>query len=155
MQILVAFVVQSVIAVFLSISTFVLSNVIQIRWGNADPNPRPLELDGQYPAWLQSWLVNSYVLQSGLPGMSLINISALLPVSNSHGQQWKALEKFWVWRFMISKQPEHVRLRTDKSKIGDEITPTTKRLKFANKILLAGNDAQTLTGILASLRLST
>jgi hypothetical protein len=32
----------------------------------------------------------------------------------------------------------------------DMVTPTMKRLKFANRILLAGNDSQTFTGRFAT-----
>jgi hypothetical protein len=49
--------------------------------------------------------------------------------------------------WFVGKQPEHARKRRDRERIGDEVTATTKRLDFANRILLAGNDSQTFTGI--------
>jgi hypothetical protein len=55
----------------------------------------------------------------------------------------RVLEKL---EWLVGKQPEHVRRRREGERMEDEITPTTKRLNFANRILLAGNDSQTFTG---------
>jgi hypothetical protein len=48
--------------------------------------------------------------------------------------------------WLIGKQPEQPRQRNLESNIDDEVTPTTRRLEFANRILLAGSDSQTFTG---------
>jgi hypothetical protein len=66
-----------------------------------------------------------------------------------HASHWRMAIRIWEW--VVGKQPDHKQVRTEKSKIEDERTPTAMRLGFANRILLAGNDAQTFTGEFASI----
>jgi hypothetical protein len=98
-KILVAFVIQSLVAVFVSYYTFILSTTI--REDRKDTKP-----DDQSPI-----------------------------------QETKPLRRS-TWNLVVGQQPKLSRRRTGEH----EISPTTKRLEFANKILLAGNDAQTFTG---------
>jgi hypothetical protein len=124
--------------VFVSFYAFILSYLIQQRWKDAAPDPRasiPISNDTCL-AW---YLRKSQNLLSRLNGFILAFSFSALPRSG-------ALFKAWEWA--VGKQPKHPRERTEQSGIEDESTPTSKRLKFANQILLAGNDAQTFTGTL-------
>ncbi|KAH8768762.1 hypothetical protein BGZ57DRAFT_898373 [Hyaloscypha finlandica] len=133
--ILVAFVIQSLIAVIVSGYTWILSYAIQKRWNAADPEPqaslveevtqRIRNFSAQRKAWLESF-----------------SISVFYRV-----QEQIDAELLAIFAWLIGKQPEHPRQRSSESKIEDEITPTTRRLDCANRILLAGSDSQTFTGI--------
>ncbi|KAH3973040.1 hypothetical protein HBH52_147430 [Parastagonospora nodorum] len=145
--ILVAFVIQSVIAVNVSIYTFVLSSIIQQRWKDADPDPSPPSHFNSFPAWMRPWL-ELYSSISFSVFNSLLTSYASKPSTDDqkkHASHRRMAGRIWEW--VVGKQPYHKRVRTEKSKIEDERTPTAMRLGFANRILLAGNDAQTFTGI--------
>jgi hypothetical protein len=150
-QILAAFVIQSLIAVVVSGYTFVLSVAIQWRWKEADPNPSSLP-HPPAPSWSHSFEDKSLAFFGHFPEICQVVWKAILqtifhPDHVVKSSSNKCLLHSLAW--LVGKQPEHARERTEESKIEDEITPTTRRLKFANRILLAGNDSQTFTGELS------
>jgi hypothetical protein len=102
MQILVAFAAQSLIAVFVSCYTYVLTQIIWWRRECATEGSL-FELDEDEERWMKS--------------------------DSSH-----MLVRALAWIVGERREGE------------DVLTPTMKRLKFANRILLAGNDSQTFTG---------
>ena len=122
-----------------------MSSAIQSRWDAADPEPRTRRIwDGAtylLGSKLKAWLEGIFSLIEALE-------ETYLRCVFGHGQKRDdgiALSFNLVW--LIGKQPEHSRKRNGDSRIEDEITPTTRRLECANRILLAGSDSQTFTGI--------
>lgn len=137
---------------FVSVYTFVLSNIIQQRWKDADPDPSPPNPFDLFPAWMRPWL-QSYGVIPFNPFNSLHTFHVSKP--STDGQQKQASHRRVArrkWEWIVGKQPDHKRVRTESSKIEDERTPTAMRLGFANRILLAGNDAQTFTGKFVNIR---
>jgi hypothetical protein len=153
-QILLAFVIQSLIAVFVSAYTFLLSFVIQRRWDAAatEPEAWTFFVQDNAPAWLR-------MLKNPRSAIDLLTFKLLrlsfwwMPSLNLQNANGKYPSSTLVW--LIGKQPEEPRQRTIESNIEDEITPTTRRLEFANRILLAGSDVQSFTGTKISLLLNT
>ncbi|KAH7088572.1 hypothetical protein FB567DRAFT_524657 [Paraphoma chrysanthemicola] len=144
--ILVAFVIQSLIAVVVSGYTFLLSSVIQERWELADPNQGQdtTTIPPNTPEWLKILRTTmAHVLKyASQPDGSLW----LFGKTSESDQTRKASGLSSLPAWLIGKQPEQPRQRTEKSKIEEEHTPTTRRLELANRILLAGSDTQTFTG---------
>jgi hypothetical protein len=106
MQILVAFAAQSLIAVFVSCYTYVLTQIIWWR-RECTTEGSLFEFDDKDERWMKS---------------------------DSPHRLIRAL----AWVLGERREGE------------DMLTPTMKRLKFANRILLAGYDSQTFTGKLVS-----
>ncbi|KAH7078018.1 hypothetical protein BKA63DRAFT_509505 [Paraphoma chrysanthemicola] len=144
--ILVAFVIQSLIAVIVSGYTFLLSSVIQERWDLADQN------QGQdttaFPPNTPEWLSKFRATMVQLLRYASQPAGNFWPSGNAsiseQTRKGSGLSSLPAW--LIGKQPEQPRQRTEKSKVEEEDTPTTRRLELANRILLAGNDTQTFTG---------
>jgi hypothetical protein len=137
---LVAFVVQSLIAVIVSFYAWILSSKIQQRWNDADPNARRIHLlDDKAKDWLQSFSIVRILQKAYHKYLQFHQLLGKREDNPSDGLAW-----------LIGKQPQHPRQRNSESRIEDEITPTTRRLDCANKILLAGSDSQSFAGKLNS-----
>ncbi|KAF2032332.1 hypothetical protein EK21DRAFT_60990 [Setomelanomma holmii] len=152
--ILVAFVTQSLIAVIASAFTFLLSTLHQQRWHDAVPDPQPGDGLAQWPKWLRrTHKKNSEMLEimwrTNRTGPVLtFRIVTGRPISENENDKHQILERYDHWpAWLVGKQPAYPRQRDETSKIEDEITLTTRRLDFANRILLAGSDSQTFIGI--------
>jgi hypothetical protein len=150
---LVAFIIQSLIAVVVSGYTWILSSTIQQRWNEAAPAQETHHSDDKAQEWLRSfhgkwmtWLdsVSSKRIARNAYLKSMFNRLLNLNGEKPSGKAFEKGSQIWAW--LIGKQPEQPRQRVDGSKIEDEITPTTRRLKCADRILLAGSDTQTFTG---------
>ena len=137
---------------FVSGYTWILSSAIQQRWNDAvqaDPEPESSrQRDDPFTKYLRSFLVRSI---EWLQSFSIVRKSLHVYHNSifypSKSRQEESPAETFVWpSWLIGKQPEKRRQRNSKSKIEDEITPTTRRLDCANQILLAGSDAQTFTG---------
>jgi hypothetical protein len=152
--ILVAFIVQSLIAVLVSAYTWILSSTIQQRWNQAVRTDPELEIsspeEDPFTNWLRSysvktreWLESFWVVREILSGLP-----SLQSDSETNEEEPPEPPKAFAWpAWLIGKQPENPLQRNSKTKIDDEITPTTRRLECANQVLLAGSDTQTFTGI--------
>lgn len=112
---------------------WLLSSIVQERWNAADPNPQRNHLfDYDVPERLRPLF---RILQNIDPLSLLYKYSA----------SWRnKIPTNMAW--LTGKQPSYPRRRDPESRIEDEITPTTRRLDCANKVLLAGNDSQTFAG---------
>jgi hypothetical protein len=149
-QILVAFVIQSLIAVIVSGYTWILSYAIQIRWdAAAEPGHQASRKEDEVTQRIRTFSVKG---KTWLEQFSLIRKCkeaslrfGLYPAQEQNDEIDARLLAKFAW--LIGKQPEDARQRSSDSKIEDEITPTTMRLECANRILLAGSDSQIFTGI--------
>lgn len=129
--------------------TWILSSAIQKRWNTADPEPQTSRTEDNITLWLRTFLTKR---DAWLESFSLIQKCRELfhksPFSQNQEQNEDTDAKLLAtFAWLFGKQPEHPRQRGPESKIEDEITPTTRRLDCANRILLAGSDSQTFTGI--------
>jgi hypothetical protein len=147
-QILVAFVIQSLIAVIVSGYNWILSYAIQKRWNAADPEPQTSRTDDEVTQWIRTF---SAQRKAWLWSFSLVqkckeayHKSVFYQAQEQNDESDAELLAIFAW--LIGKQPEHPRQRSFECKIEDEITPTTRRLECSNRILLAGSDSQTFTG---------
>ncbi|KAH8769469.1 hypothetical protein F5882DRAFT_333458 [Hyaloscypha sp. PMI_1271] len=144
--ILVAFVIQSLIAVIVSGYTWILSDAIQKRWNAADPEPQTSRIEYEVTQWIRNF---SAQRKAWFESFSLVQKckEAYHKSVFYRAQEQTHAKLLAIFAWLIGKQPEHPRQRSSESKIEDEITPTTRRLECANRILLAGSDSQTFTGI--------
>jgi hypothetical protein len=138
-QILAAFTVQSLIAVFVSGYTFLLSSIIERRLQKLDPNSARTKLDGYGPAWLIAVTNRRIALENAILEKFW---NFFLPFQ----EKQEPTKLFRAYEWIVGKQWDLPVQRTAMPYLEGEVTPTTKRLQFANRILLAGNDAQTFTG---------
>ena len=124
--------------------TWILSYAIQKRWNAADPEPQASLVEEvtqrirNFLAQRKAWLEFFSIIQKC---KEAYHKSVFYRV-----QEQIDAELLAIFAWLIGKQPEHPRQRSSESKIEDEITPTTRRLDCANRILLAGSDSQTFTG---------
>jgi ATP sulfurylase len=130
--------VQSLIAVIVSGYTWILSSIIQRRWDDADPNPHSSRNEFNSPMWI----MKLRTIESKFRNL-LDTMHRALQIPNLRLGDKIVLTDF---SWFVGKQPAEPRQRDVDSKIEDENTPTTLRLEIANKVLLAGSDAQTFTG---------
>jgi hypothetical protein len=123
--------------------TWKLSFVIQKRWNDADPDPHGSHPDDKFTEWVRSFYTKQAARLESFPPFRKYKesraacLTAIAPTR-------KVGNSFRNW--LIGKQPDQPRQRNSDSNIEDEITPTTRRLEVANRILLAGSDSQTFTG---------
>lgn len=147
-KILVAFVTQSLVAVVVSFYTFILSLIIEQRWDAADPN-RPAE-EANTSRWPRTnfgptWFFEVFLTKTRI-STALDDHVDVVTFKPQLFYIPQSLLRRMAW--LVGEQPRTPRVRTAESKIDDEVTPTTKRLDLANRILLAGSDSQTFTGII-------
>jgi hypothetical protein len=124
LQILAAFVVQSSIGVVVSGYTWILSSEIRRREKDQDQS----EARG---IWMMWSTFRSAVLNRLIEDVPFFR-AARDVLKNGLYPGYRRV-KDWL----IGKQPEQSE---------DDVTPTTRRLEFANRILVSGSDAQTFTG---------
>ncbi|KAH7123579.1 hypothetical protein B0J11DRAFT_315464 [Dendryphion nanum] len=139
--ILVAFVVQSLIAVIVSGYTWILSAKIQTRWSAVNQEPHNDPSDDELRQWIivKLNIIADYALSVANPLRPNGGPAVL--------HEWFFGKQTSLGDWLFGKQPLEPRQWMPGSSIEDEVTPTTRRLEFGNRILLAGSDAQTFTGI--------
>jgi hypothetical protein len=136
----VAFVVQSLIAVFVSGYTFLLSSIIEQRLRKGDPKPVRANLNGYGPAWLIAVTDRRIALENAIHERFW---DFFMPSETKQ----EATGLFRAYEWIVGKQSDIAAQLSTTSNSEAQLMPTTKRLKFANRILLAGNDTQTFTGL--------
>jgi hypothetical protein len=126
-----------------SFYAFTLGRIVEMRWRQASAEPIPVFHGSEQYGSLGFVLT----LLSKLPDpFGPLFKNRYFNSSGDHTSVQKEVHTSRVVTWIIGQEPTHPRQRSDDSVIEEEQTPTTRRLKYANKVLLAGNDAQAFIG---------